>query len=128
MLHLFVRRGTTAKRYRESPWIGRVLCHNEPVSDARSQVLTSADIAAVTFAVQRFRTGYDVREVDDFLDQCATQLTLPPDRRTLTAEVVSSTRFRTGRRGYPMNDVDAFLDLIAGQLALDAGGLSAGSI
>ncbi|WP_054814048.1 DivIVA domain-containing protein [Nocardia arizonensis] len=77
--------------------------------------LTPEDVRRVRFSVAPTgRRGYDVDEVDAFLDLVAA--TLAHDGPgTLTVTDVRSVRFteaRLSRRGYQTDEVEAFLDLV----------------
>lgn len=89
------------------------------MAESPGAIIAPDDLRTIAFDVSRWRSGYDMREVDDFLDRAAAELDLPVERRTLTAAQVGTVRFRTGRPGYAMKPVDDFLDLIAGQLTID---------
>ncbi|MEH3034546.1 MAG: DivIVA domain-containing protein [Aeromicrobium erythreum] len=58
----------------------------------------------------KFREGYDVDEVDDFLLAVERRLTGRPD--SALAHDIASVRFtpRRLRGGYDMGEVDAYLD------------------
>lgn len=64
----------------------------------------------VRFTPLRFGTGYDMAEVDDFLDRC--EKALASGDGSVTAETVLGARFRQTRfsEGYAMDEVDRFLD------------------
>lgn len=70
-----------------------------------------------SFRVVRLREGYDVEEVDEFVDRCTTALTRggPGD---LTAATVREVRFsaRRFRPAYDVEDVDRYLDQVADEL------------
>lgn len=65
-------------------------------------------IQAKRFSATRFREGYDVDDVDDFLDRAVQAVRRGDD---LTS-VVDDVRFRTVKfsEGYDMQEVDDFLD------------------
>jgi DivIVA domain-containing protein len=64
------------------------------------------------FRTTGLRVGYDVEEVDDFIDQLSAALA----RGEHVAGLVERTRFTTvKRKGYEMSEVDALLDRIAGR-------------
>ena len=64
------------------------------------------------FRMTGFRSGYDVDEVDGFLDQVCTAL----ERGADVSDLVERARFSpVKRRGYDMSQVDALLDRIAGR-------------
>lgn len=68
-------------------------------------------IREARFKPVRFATGYDMREVDDFLDRLVEALsTGRPVRPLIAAAVFGSTRMR---EGYSQADVDALLAEVA---------------
>jgi DivIVA domain-containing protein len=92
--------------------------------------LTAGEIRAKAFRVLRYRTGYEIRDVDQFLDEAARELErihrviragergqrqrteecalrLTPE--TITAVMFNGTRMRSG---YDEEDVDDYLDVI----------------
>ncbi len=75
--------------------------------------LTPDDVHAVTFpTTSRGKSGYDEREVDDFLDRVEAALR---GEGTLTAEEASTTRFKRADkrgRGYEAQAVEAFQERI----------------
>jgi DivIVA domain-containing protein len=86
-------------------------------------MITAEDVLATTFTTTKFRGGYDIEEVDDFLDRIAgTLATLEGTKAAttplLSAKDVLAQQFATVklREGYTVKDVDDFLDRIAAQL------------
>lgn len=75
-------------------------------------------VRATAFTVTRGHHGYEMTEVDAFLERAASELSRPVASRTLTADEVGSVRFgsTTLRQGYEQEEVDAFLDRVAEQL------------
>lgn len=75
--------------------------------------LTPDDVHEVTFpTASRRKSGYDEREVDDFLDRVEEALR---GEATLTAEEASTTRFSWAKkrgRGYEAQAVDAYQERI----------------
>jgi DivIVA domain-containing protein len=64
------------------------------------------------FRVTGFRAGYDIDEVDHFLDGLMAAL----ERGDDVSGLVDGARFsRVKRKGYEMSEVDALLDRIAGR-------------
>lgn len=63
-----------------------------------------------SFRAVRFGEGYDVNEVDDFVDR--VERALGSGDRSLTPQQVLQQRFTPTRfgEGYAMDDVDAYLD------------------
>jgi DivIVA domain-containing protein len=66
--------------------------------------------------------GYDMAEVDDFLDELAAELArlysevtrrATPAGRRLTADDIVRKEFNGGLRGYDRREVDRFLDQVA---------------
>lgn len=77
----------------------------------------------VRFTPTRFRAGYDMSEVDDFLDRC--DRALASGDGSVTAESVLAMRFTSTqfREGYDMDEVDVFLDeVLAPRFAAPAPG------
>ncbi|MEO2098882.1 DivIVA domain-containing protein [Brachybacterium paraconglomeratum] len=64
----------------------------------------------VRFTVTRFAEGYDMREVDEFLDRCDRALRARDG--SVRAQDVLQMRFSSVRfgQGYAMDEVDQFLD------------------
>ena len=73
--------------------------------------LTPADVRTVRF---ERGPGYDVEQVDAFLDQVAQALT---GRGTLTAYQVRDVVFASRKNGYRPRDVDGFLERVHRQLS-----------
>jgi DivIVA domain-containing protein len=73
--------------------------------------LTPADVRTVRF---ERGPGYDVDEVDAFLDRVAQALT---GRGGLTADQVRDVVFASRKHGYQPRDVDEFLDRVLRQLS-----------
>ena len=68
----------------------------------------------VRFTLVRLRPGYDMGEVDDFLDRVAATARSGGDVRGLLAGArFGSTRWR---EGYAVDDVDGFLDRLRAAL------------
>lgn len=94
------------------------------------RTLLSEDVLDATFTQTQFRTGYDEREVDDFLDRATAALRhhekgLPAADAPLSSQDVSGARFTQTqlRRGYDQQEVDTFLEDLAGTLRQhEAGG------
>jgi DivIVA domain-containing protein len=66
----------------------------------------------ITFTPTRFSEGYDIDQVDDFLDRC--EHALATGDGSVTAADVAGMRFATTRfkPGYAMEEVDDFLDSV----------------
>jgi DivIVA domain-containing protein len=64
----------------------------------------------ITFTPTRFSEGYDMDQVDDFLDRC--EHALATGDGSVTAQDVAGMRFAQTRfkPGYAMQEVDDFLD------------------
>ncbi|WP_425847084.1 DivIVA domain-containing protein [Agrococcus sp. TSP3-2-1] len=79
-------------------------------------MLTADDVISARFATTRFGPGYDMDDVDDFLDRVATTLRAyaegDGDGIDVLAVDVSAQRFATTtlREGYAQLEVDDFLD------------------
>jgi DivIVA domain-containing protein len=71
---------------------------------------------APRFTVVRMREGYDISQVDEFLDQVSAALEFEPP--LMRAGDVESHRFRPVRlrSGYEMGEVDDHLDALAAEL------------
>ena len=69
----------------------------------------------VRFSVTRFSEGYDMQEVDDFLDRCDRALATGDG--SVTAQSVREMRFSPTRfrEAYRMDEVDDFLDSVLAQ-------------
>ena len=65
--------------------------------------------------VVRFKEGYDMGEVDAFLDRLFATVEGRPDGRPVTVDEVKAVLFTPVRmrEGYEVEDVDEFLDLAA---------------
>ncbi|QIK62143.1 DivIVA domain-containing protein [Leucobacter viscericola] len=63
------------------------------------------------FATTKFKAGYDLNDVDDFLDTVARQLRDEP-RAEVIAKTIKNAAFRQTkwRDGYNSEQVDRFLD------------------
>jgi DivIVA domain-containing protein len=90
---------------------------------ADSSRLTAERINEQTFA--RTLRGYDMAEVDEFLDRAAEEIArwqdalargVRPSTRLLTAREVGEVVFSKALRGYGMTEVDEFLDELAAEL------------
>ncbi|NUR06497.1 MAG: DivIVA domain-containing protein [Nocardioidaceae bacterium] len=68
------------------------------------------------FTVVRMREGYDIRQVDEFLDQVSAALEFDPP--LMGADEVEAKRFAPVRirHGYDMDEVDTHLDHLAAEL------------
>lgn len=74
-----------------------------------------AMIEAARFATVKFRAGYRMAAVDDFLDQIVALVESPVDPQRARQEAVERVQgaafpTETFRTGYDMEDVDIFLD------------------
>ena len=84
--------------------------------------LTPEQVRDQRFATTRLTTGYNEREVDDFLDRAEFTLEAfrsgRPDRATLSSQEVERVQFSTtrARPGYDPEQVDRFLDVLAEEL------------
>ena len=87
--------------------------------------LTADQASHAAFVTTRFKAGYDLEEVDVFIEGIAAALraweTGPvsgPSYRILTSDDVSSKRFSTTslREGYEQDEVDEFLDHVMNTL------------
>ena len=94
----------------------------EPVPGPEADGVTLSDWAASgEFSATRLRPGYDLEEVDAFVEairQTFLGIREPP----LTADEVREKRFSTIRLrpGYDEEEVDAFLDVVESRLAAQA--------
>ncbi|WP_205881403.1 DivIVA domain-containing protein [Leucobacter coleopterorum] len=69
------------------------------------------------FAITKFRTGYDLNEVDDFLDTVVRQLREEPHVDAIVNTISAATFRQTKwRDGYTIEQVDGFLAELAGTL------------
>lgn len=84
----------------------------------------------VRFTATRFGEGYDMQEVDDFLDRCDRALATGDG--SVTAQSVRDMRFTPARfrEAYRMDEVDDFLDavLVLRFVELEAGGPQLGTL
>lgn len=85
--------------------------------------LTSDDVRNVQFTTVRLREGYDMREVDEFLDRIIATFEerergSAPSASALTGDTVREQHFRTVRlaEGYDLEEVDTFLDQVSATL------------
>jgi DivIVA domain-containing protein len=85
-----------------------------------SRVLTPREVSEVVF--NKEMRGYDMAEVDDFLDELAAELArlqseatrrATPVGRRLTADDIVRKEFNIAMRGYDRREVDRFLDQVA---------------
>lgn len=84
------------------------------------QPLEARDLSAVTFHMAR-RSGYEVLDVDSFIDQAQSALSGSPAERADFRSAIAGARFRMARRaGYEMEEVDAFLDRLSATFAAQA--------
>lgn len=70
------------------------------------------------FRTVRMREGYDLDDVDDFVDRVIDALDNRSGRRALTADEIESFEFKISRfrESYVMDDVDDWLDTAAAEL------------
>ena len=103
----------------EAPWhVGRLT--DQPIVAGTADIThilgesrdqgEAMDCSNVTFRTVRFKEGYAVDEVDDFLDRIS--------KGAVTAEQVRNKTFTTVRfkEGYDVDEVDDFLDKVYAQL------------
>ncbi|PJI86777.1 DivIVA domain-containing protein [Luteimicrobium subarcticum] len=83
-------------------------------------MISAEDVLSTTFRTTRFRGGYDIEAVDDYLDQVTRTLAVHEGRTPyttdlLSAEDVRGRTFEVGklRESYVAEDVDALLARIA---------------
>ena len=85
-----------------------------------ARLLTPREVGEVVF--NKEMRGYDMAEVDDFLDELAAELArlygevtrrVTPAGRRLTADDIVRKEFNGGMRGYDRREVDRFLDQVA---------------
>lgn len=69
--------------------------------------MSSTGASRPTFSTTRFREGYAVGDVDDFLDAVFTAISTGQPVPPIAAAVFRPVRLETG---YDMAEVDAFLD------------------
>lgn len=85
----------------------------------RQQVLTELanSVNDSRFTITKFSTGYDLDDVDDFLDRIAAQLTAGSTLDELLA-TISQVTFRETRwrDGYRSDQVDSFIDQLAASI------------
>ncbi|ATG55378.1 cell division protein DivIVA [Brachybacterium ginsengisoli] len=81
----------------------------------------------VRFTPVRFAAGYEMAEVDDFLDRC--EKALASGDGSVTAETVLGARFRQTRfsEAYDTDEVDQFLDDVLAPQFRDAAAPAAAS-
>jgi DivIVA domain-containing protein len=102
--------------------LGSHYSEGEGTSSRRAPLghLLPDDVRQVRFARATLRAGYNLDEVDEFLDRVERQLLGGPGRpaRPLTAQDVIEQRFRATRfrAGYDQDEVDDFLDRIVTEL------------
>lgn len=82
----------------------------------------SSELAKISFSTTKFREGYDMAEVDSFIDDAQKALEqwesgVPAQ---MSSESVVTARFRPTkfRLGYAQDEVDTFLDDVTSTLAL----------
>ncbi|GAA3220919.1 DivIVA domain-containing protein [Oerskovia jenensis] len=87
-------------------------------------MLTAQQVLNTTFSATKFREGYDVEQVDDYLDRVTATLTAyeagdRPGTGLLTSAEARSVRFSATkwREGYDVTEVDDLIDGIVGTLA-----------
>lgn len=85
-----------------------------------ARLLSPREVSEVVF--NKEMRGYDMAEVDDFLDELAAELArlhsevtrrATPIGRRLTADDIVRKEFNVGMRGYDRREVDRFLDQVA---------------
>lgn len=83
------------------------------------QPLDAHDIASARFSMARGQ-GYEVLDVDSFLDQAEAALSGSPAERAAFRTEIARARFRVLRRsGYDLVQVDTFVDRLAATFATD---------
>jgi DivIVA domain-containing protein len=90
----------------------------EPDEGLAVSFFTPEQVADVAFSkAPTGKRGYNVEEVDEFLDLIEKKLRNPTEWG-LTADDVEHVSFSPskGRRGYNEDEVDAFLDAVVAQL------------
>jgi len=84
-------------------------------------MLKSTDITTASFAITKFREGYEQAEVDALLDSATAALAAWESRRvaTLSSEDVNAHKFQTTKfgNGYDQDQVDDLLDKLVAALA-----------
>lgn len=68
------------------------------------------------FTVGRFRSGYDIGEVDDFLDEVQRRLSAAPSEELAIAIVEKRFSLTAMRPGYDMDQVDDYLDRVVAMI------------
>lgn len=86
-------------------------------------MLTAQQVLNTKFSATKFREGYDVEQVDDYLDRVMATLTAyeagdRPGRGLLTAAEAQGARFSATkwREGYDVTEVDDLIDSIISTL------------
>jgi DivIVA domain-containing protein len=85
-------------------------------------MLTSSDVAAVTFATVRWREGYDIDQVTALLAAAGRTLagyeTRRPPTDPVSSEQITGSRFDPTkfREGWDQDEVDDYLELLAAAL------------
>ncbi len=83
---------------------------------------TADEVEGVVFAESRFREGYDMQEVDAFLERCVASIRWveggPRPADLLTPDEVMNQRFAQTkfRAGYDQSEVDDLLDRVVSAL------------
>lgn len=84
-------------------------------------MLKSTDITTASFAITKFREGYEQAEVDALLDSATAALAAWESRgvATLSSEDVNAHKFQTTKfgNGYDQDQVDDLLDQLVAALA-----------
>ena len=92
-----------------------------PGSAPTGSALTADQVHTVAFSKPKFgKRGYNVDEVDDFLERVEDTLRDPSAGGGVSPADVHDVKFSNppwGKRGYNEDEVDAFLDVIASELA-----------
>lgn len=85
--------------------------------------MTGERVHAARFAVTKFREGYEMDQVDDFLDRIATALDVAAEGGvpSLSVDDVLEMRFTATkyREGYDQDQVDDFLDQVIRTMRAD---------
>lgn len=85
-------------------------------------MLTAHDVLNATFTATKFREGYDVEQVDDYLDRVAAALEAyekgTPATGLFTSQQARDVRFSATkwREGYEVTEVDDLIDSIVSAL------------
>lgn len=88
-----------------------------------TRLLTPREVSEIVFS--KAMRGYDMAEVDEFLDELAAELLYlhgmasrraAPAARRLTADDILRREFHIAVRGYHRREVDRFLDQVAREL------------